>query len=122
MFYAYLGLELGVLLLSWAVIITNLLRRTASSGVSPYPLVDFATKTALRNIPDGVGGIGDYLEDMTGADAGRIRSQLASSKMYLRAADVVKGSSAGGLEKSVVLVTTSRPPTLERLRKGMACR
>ena len=117
MFYTYVGLELVALLISWIVIIVVLLRNKAGPIMSGYPLVDFASKTALGNVPPEADGIENSLKDLTNADNVRIRSQLIRTSMYLR----VNKSSGHGDERSVVLVT-GRSSRLETLRRGMICK
>lgn len=122
MFYAYLGLELGALVVSWLVIVAILWRGKAGPVVSSYPLIDFAAKTAPSNVPQGADGIESRLRDLTGADSKRIRSQLSATKMYLRINATSPNSSGISNEKSVVLVTTGRSSGLESLREGNFCR
>jgi len=118
MFYTYIGLELGALLISWTVILVIILKRKASPVVSGYPLIDFAAKTALSNVPQDADGIENNLRDLTSADNVRIRSRLSKTTMYLR----VNKDTGGGDERSVVLVTTGRSTALENLSQGMLCR
>lgn len=122
MFYAYLGLELGVLLISWTVITIVLLRGRVGPVVSAYPLIDFAAKTSASNVPQGGNGIDSQLKNLTSADNKRIRSQLSKTNMYLRVNDVDSNRSVISNKKSVVLVTTSRSSSLDVLTQGMVCK
>jgi hypothetical protein len=117
MFYTYLGLELGVLLISWTIIAIVLWRGRVGPVASAYPLIDFAAKTAPSNVPQSVDGIENRLKNLTSADNTRIRSQLNETNIYLR----VNATNTSN-EKSVVLVTTRRSSSLDILKQGMVCR